>query len=75
MTDCTPLRPRTFNDRRNAVQNPSFFRVSDVEADYFAAPVGSNTLDSNTVGDDDPLGDDPVIHPGFAVGRTEYTYR
>jgi hypothetical protein len=35
MTSFTPSRPRTFNDRRNAILKPSFFRVADVETDHF----------------------------------------
>ena len=66
MTSFTPSRPRTFNDLRNAVQNPSFFRVSDVEADHFAASGGGDPD-----GDDDRLGDDPVVHPRFDIGGVE----
>ena len=66
MTNFTPSRPRTFSARRNGVQNPSFFRVSDVETEHFPASVGGYPD-----GNDDRLGHDPVVDPGFAVGRVE----
>ena len=69
MTSFTPSSLRAFNDRRKLVQNPSFFRVSRVEAEDFPAPVGSDTD-----GDDDRLGHDPVVNRGFAVCRVEDRY-
>ena len=66
MTSFTPSSPRTFSERRKLVQNPSFFRVSDVETEHFPASVGGYPD-----GNDDRLGHDPVVDPGCAVGRIE----
>jgi hypothetical protein len=66
MTSFTPSRPRTFNDLRNAVQKLSFFRVSHVEAEHFAASVGGNPNS-----DDDRLGQDPVVDPRFDIRGVE----
>lgn len=40
--------------------------VSDVEAEHFPAPIGSNPAGGN-----DRLGHDSVVHPGCAVSRIE----
>ena len=66
ITRVSSSSPRTFNEVRNVVQDLSFFRVSDVEAEHFPAPICSNPDRDN-----DRLGHHPVIHTRFVLGRVE----
>ena len=61
-----PVEPADFQRAKKSLPEPFVLGISDVETEDLPATVGG---DSD--GDDDRLGDDPVIHPRFAVGRVE----
>ena len=48
MTSWTPVRPRDFSDRRNAVQNAPSLAVADVKAQHLAAAVGGDSAAMTT---------------------------
>ena len=67
MTNWTPPRPRSFNDRKNAVQNRSdSVSPMSVEPEDFTAPISCDPD-----GHDDRLGHDPAIDPGLAIRRVK----
>jgi hypothetical protein len=66
MTSCTPDRPRVFKRAQERGPERTVLAIADVEAKHLPVPVRRHAGR-----DHHGLRDDPVVHPGLAVGGVQ----